>query len=95
MGWALYDSPTAICLTAEVDIELRQRRELPTTKLIGARRIGSEKDPNSQKGRIAHLCSRLVLCGMSQVDGDACPFVAKMSKPIAKLGGGNQLRFAR
>jgi len=53
-----------ICLAADVCIELRQRIELPTAKLIGARINGGEKDnPNSQEfgGKVAHLCNRLVL----------------------------------
>jgi hypothetical protein len=49
MGRALDNLPTAICLTAEVGVKLWQWIELPTTKLIGARSIGREKDPSSQE----------------------------------------------
>ena len=51
MGGALQNLPTATCLglTAKARVELRQRIELPTTKLIGARGTGREMDPNRQE----------------------------------------------
>ena len=49
MGRTLYDTPSAICLTADVGVELRQRFELPAAKLICPYSIRREKDPDSQE----------------------------------------------